>query len=67
MNGACVQLVVRVDATHLLLSAQLSDRLHNWAHIDIAGVAWRKGAEKGATGKPVPMLTQYVLNKAKVG
>jgi leucyl aminopeptidase len=37
----------------------------NWAHIDIAGVAWKKGAEKGATGKPVPLLTQYVLNKAK--
>ncbi len=37
----------------------------SWAHVDIAGVAWRKGAEKGATGKPVPMLTQYVLNKAK--
>jgi leucyl aminopeptidase len=37
----------------------------NWAHIDIAGVAWKKGAEKGATGKPVPLLTHYVLNKAK--
>ena len=37
----------------------------NWAHLDIAGVAWRKGAEKGATGKPVPLLTQYVINKAK--
>ena len=26
----------------------------NWAHIDIAGVAWRSGAKKGATGRPVP-------------
>lgn len=38
---------------------------YNWAHIDIAGVAWKKGAEKGATGKPVPLLTQYILNKVK--
>ena len=38
---------------------------YHWAHVDIAGVAWKKGAEKGATGKPVPLLTQYVLNKIK--
>ena len=35
----------------------------NWAHIDIAGVAWRSGAKKGATGRPVPMLTQFLLSQ----
>ena len=45
--------------------ARFTKKFH-WAHVDIAGVAWKKGAEKGATGKPVPLLTQYVLNKIKV-
>lgn len=35
-----------------------------WAHIDIAGTAWKSGAKKGATGRPVPMLTQFLLQKA---
>ncbi|UZE94981.1 leucyl aminopeptidase [Alkalimarinus alittae] len=34
-----------------------------WAHLDIAGTAWVSGKSKGATGRPVPMLTQYILNK----
>ncbi len=34
-----------------------------WAHLDIAGTAWVSGKNKGATGRPVPMLTQYILNK----
>ena len=33
-----------------------------WAHLDIAGTAWKSGKEKGATGRPVPMLTQYLIN-----
>ena len=39
---------------------------YNWAHLDVAGTAWRSGAKKGATGRPVPMLTQYLLNRAGV-
>ncbi|OYV45882.1 MAG: leucyl aminopeptidase, partial [Burkholderiales bacterium 21-58-4] len=35
-----------------------------WAHLDIAGTAWRSGKEKGATGRPVPLLVQYLLNQA---
>ncbi len=35
-----------------------------WAHLDIAGVAWKSGAAKGATGRPVPMLVQYLLDQA---
>jgi len=35
-----------------------------WAHLDIAGTAWKGGAAKGATGRPVPLLTQFVLSRA---
>ena len=35
-----------------------------WAHLDIAGTAWRTGQNKGATGRPVPLLIQYLLNRA---
>jgi leucyl aminopeptidase len=33
---------------------------YTWAHLDIAGVAWISGAQKGATGRPVPLLMQYL-------
>jgi leucyl aminopeptidase len=36
-----------------------------WAHLDIAGTAWKSGREKGATGRPVPLLTQFLINRAK--
>ncbi|CUB06296.1 leucyl aminopeptidase [Marinomonas fungiae] len=35
-----------------------------WAHLDIAGTAWAGGASKGASGRPVGLLTQYLLSKA---
>jgi leucyl aminopeptidase len=35
-----------------------------WAHLDVAGTAWKSGAAKGATGRPVPLLTQFVLGRA---
>src|SRR5690349_12750032 len=35
-----------------------------WAHLDIAGTAWKSGKEKGATGRPVPLLTQFLLKRA---
>jgi leucyl aminopeptidase len=34
-----------------------------WAHLDIAGTAWRSGAAKGATGRPVPLLSQFLLKR----
>ena len=37
---------------------------YRWAHLDIAGTAWKSGKEKGATGRPVPLLTQYLVNRA---
>ncbi len=36
-----------------------------WAHLDIAGIAWLGGAQKGATGRPVPLLTEFLLRRAK--
>jgi leucyl aminopeptidase len=37
---------------------------YDWAHLDIAGTAWKSGAEKGATGRPVPLLTHYLMQRA---
>jgi leucyl aminopeptidase len=37
----------------------------SWAHLDIAGTAWKSGAHKGATGRPVGLLTHFVLGYAK--
>ena len=39
-------------------------RDYRWAHLDIAGTAWKSGKEKGATGRPVPLLSQYMINRA---
>ncbi len=36
---------------------------YRWAHLDIAGTAWISGTKKGATGRPVPLLMQYLLNR----
>ena len=36
---------------------------YRWAHLDIAGTAWVSGSKKGATGRPVPLLTQYIINQ----
>jgi len=36
-----------------------------WAHLDIAGSAWLSGDKKGSTGRPVPLLTQYLLDRCK--
>ncbi|HEX6002942.1 MAG TPA: leucyl aminopeptidase, partial [Burkholderiales bacterium] len=37
---------------------------YRWAHLDIAGTAWKSGKEKGASGRPVPLLTQFLLGRA---
>ena len=40
-------------------------KAYDWAHLDIAGTAWISGGkDKGATGRPVPLLTQYLLDRA---
>jgi len=39
-------------------------RKYNWAHMDVAGTAWVGGKNKGSTGRPVPMLSQFLMNRA---
>jgi leucyl aminopeptidase len=38
-------------------------RKYTWAHLDIAGTAWKSGGAKGATGRPVPLLTTFLINR----
>jgi len=38
---------------------------YSWAHIDVAGTAWKTGAAKGATGRPVPLLSQFLIERAR--
>ena len=40
---------------------------YKWAHLDIAGTAWRSGKDKGSTGRPVPLLTTFLMRKAGHG
>lgn len=39
-------------------------KAYKWAHLDIAGTAWKSGADKGATGRPVPLLTRFLIERA---
>jgi leucyl aminopeptidase len=39
-------------------------RKQRWAHLDIAGTAWKSGREKGSTGRPVPLLVRFALRHA---
>ena len=39
-------------------------REQRWAHLDIAGTAWKSGREKGSTGRPVPLLVRFALQHA---
>ena len=38
---------------------------YTWAHLDIAGTAWKSGTAKGATGRPVPLLCTWLINREK--
>ncbi|MBE7416133.1 MAG: leucyl aminopeptidase [Ideonella sp.] len=50
--------------TAAMFLKRFAAKLH-WAHLDIAGTAWKTGANKGATGRPVGLLTHYVLEQAR--
>ena len=39
---------------------------YKWAHLDIAGTAWHSGANKGASGRPVPLLAKFLMKRAGV-
>jgi leucyl aminopeptidase len=36
-----------------------------WAHLDVAGTAWLGGAHKGSTGRPVPLLVDFLINRVR--
>ena len=38
---------------------------YDWAHLDIAGTAWKSGKEKGSTGRPVPLLVHFLAARVK--
>lgn len=38
---------------------------YKWAHLDIAATAWKSGKEKGSTGRPVPLLVQFLIDRAR--
>jgi leucyl aminopeptidase len=38
---------------------------YDWAHLDIAGTAWKSGAAKGASARPVPLLTRFLISRAE--
>ncbi|MFL6655325.1 MAG: leucyl aminopeptidase, partial [Sulfurifustis sp.] len=40
-------------------------RDYKWAHLDIANTAWKGGKDKGATGRPVPLLVQFLISRAR--
>ena len=41
-------------------------RKYTWAHLDIAGTAWKSGGAKGATGRPVPLLSNFLINRSAI-
>ncbi|MFT3757533.1 leucyl aminopeptidase [Thauera sp.] len=42
-------------------------KAYKWAHLDIAGTAWLSGDAKGATGRPVPLLSEFLVGRARGG
>ncbi|MDH5325734.1 MAG: leucyl aminopeptidase [Gammaproteobacteria bacterium] len=64
-NFADIPNVAGRDAGTITAACFLSRfaKKYHWAHMDIAGTAWISGAEKGATGRPVPLLTQFLIDQ----
>jgi leucyl aminopeptidase len=50
------------SVTAAVFLAQFTKK-YKWAHLDIAGTAWVSGEKKGATGRPVPLLCEFVMNR----
>jgi leucyl aminopeptidase len=38
---------------------------YRWAHLDIAGTAWKSGTAKGGSGRPVPLLTEFLKSRVR--
>ena len=61
-HGKCWRTSTAAQSPQVASSSKFTDGM-NWAHLDIAGTAWKSGKLKGATGRPVPMLTEYLLGR----
>ena len=64
-NFADLQNIGGRDAGTITAGAFLAEFVgdHDWAHLDIAGTAWITGARKGGTGRPVPLIIEFLLNR----
>ncbi len=64
-NFADIPNVAGRDAGSITAGCFLSrfTKKYQWAHMDIAGTAWKTGSDKGATGRPVPLLTQLLIDR----
>lgn len=68
-NFADIPNVAGRDAGAITAACFLSrfTKKYHWAHMDIAGTAWVSGEAKGATGRPVPLLTQFLIDQCEEG
>ena len=57
---------VRQAASPPRVSWRATQRSYKWAHLDVAGTAWRSGKDKGSTARPVPLLTTFLMQQAGV-
>ena len=66
-NFADIPNVAGRDAGAITAACFLSrfTKKYHWAHMDIAGTAWISGEAKGATGRPVPLLTQLLIDQCE--
>jgi leucyl aminopeptidase len=66
-NFADIPNVAGRDAGAITAACFLSrfTKKYHWAHMDIAGTAWVSGEAKGATGRPVPLLTQFLIDQCE--
>lgn len=64
-NFADIPNIAGRDAGSITAACFLSrfTKKYHWAHMDIAGTAWTSGPNKGATGRPVPLLTQLLIDR----
>jgi leucyl aminopeptidase len=64
-NFADIPNIAGRDAGTITAACFLSrfTKKYHWAHLDIAGTAWKSGEAKGATGRPVALLTQYLIDR----
>ena len=64
-NFADLQNIGGRDAGTITAGAFLAEFVgdYDWAHLDIAGTAWLTGGRKGGTGRPVPLLLEYLLSR----